>query len=39
MNEQVGVVLDSGKPLVVSQAFDPTSDRRISVELKATILK
>jgi hypothetical protein len=39
MNEQVGVVLESGKPLVVSQAFDPTSDRRISVELKATILK
>lgn len=39
MNERVGVVLESGKPLVVSQAFDPTSDRRISVELKATILK
>jgi hypothetical protein len=39
MNEQVGVVLDSGKPLVVSQAFDPTSDRKISVELKGTILR
>ena len=31
--------LDSGKPLVVSQATDPVSDRRVTVEVTATILK
>jgi hypothetical protein len=39
ISERVGVILDSGKPLIISQAFDPTSDRRMTVELKATILK
>jgi len=39
LNEQIGVVLEPGKPLVVSQAADPASDRKIVVELKATILR
>lgn len=39
LNEQLAVVVENGKPLVVSQAADPASDRKISVELKATILK
>ena len=39
LNEQLGVVLQAGKPLVVSQAADPASDRRISVEVLASILK
>lgn len=39
ISERVGVVLESGKPLIISQSFDPTSDRRMTVELKATILK
>jgi hypothetical protein len=39
LNERISVILESGKPLTISQAADPTSDRRISVELKATILK
>ncbi|MGH8639636.1 MAG: hypothetical protein ACREUZ_21085 [Burkholderiales bacterium] len=39
LNERVGVVLESGKPLVISQAFDPASDRKVMVELKGTILK
>ena len=39
LNERVGVVLETGKPLVISQAFDPASDRKVSVELKGTILK
>jgi hypothetical protein len=39
ISERVGVILESGKPLIISQAFDPTSDRRMTVELKATILK
>ncbi len=39
LNERIGIILDSGKALVISQAVDPSSDRRISVELKATVLK
>jgi hypothetical protein len=39
MNQSLTVVLQSGKPLVVSQAADPVSDRKVVVEVKATILK
>ena len=39
LNEQIGVLLQAGKPLVISQAADPASDRKISVEVLATILK
>ena len=39
LNQRLSVILDSGKPLVISQAADPASDRRISVELKATVMK
>jgi hypothetical protein len=39
LNERLSLLVESGKPLVVSQASDPTSDRRISVELTATLLK
>jgi hypothetical protein len=38
-SERLALILESGKPLVVSQAADPTSDRKISVEVTATILK
>jgi len=37
--ERISTILESGKPLLISQAADPSSDRRISVEMKATILK
>jgi len=33
------LILDSGKPLVISEASDPLSDRRVSVEVTATILR
>jgi hypothetical protein len=33
------VLLDSGRPLVVAEAADPVSDRRVTVEVKATLLK
>ena len=39
MNQSLTVVLHSGKPLVVSQAADPVSDRKVIVEVKATVLK
>ena len=38
-NERLSVILESGKPMVVSQAADPTSDRKITVEVTATILR
>ena len=38
-NERLGLILESGKPMIVSQAADPTSDRKITVEVTATILK
>jgi hypothetical protein len=38
-NERLSVILESGKPMVISQAADPTSDRKITVEITATILR
>jgi hypothetical protein len=38
-NERLSVILESGKPMMISQAADPTSDRKITVEITATILK
>jgi hypothetical protein len=34
-----GLILESGKPMIISQAADPTSDRKVTVEITATILK
>jgi hypothetical protein len=39
LNEQVTVMLEPGKPVVVSQSADPVSDRRITVEVRGTIMK
>ena len=39
LNQRVTIVLTSGKPLVLSQSADPLSDRKISVEVRADILK
>lgn len=39
INQSQTVILTSGKPLIVSQAADPISDRKVVVEVKATILK
>lgn len=39
LNQSQTVVLQSGKPLVISQAADPMNDRKMIVEVKATILK
>jgi hypothetical protein len=38
-SERLSLILESGKPMIISQAADPTSDRRISVEITATIMK
>jgi hypothetical protein len=39
INQSQTVVLQSGKPLIISQAADPVSDRKVVVEVKATVLK
>ena len=39
LNQRIAVLLDSGKPLVISHSADPGSARQISVEVKATIMK
>ncbi len=39
INQSQTVILQSGKALVVSQAADPISDRKVVVEVKATVLK
>jgi hypothetical protein len=39
INEMVTLMLHSGKPTVVSQTSDPSADRKVSVEVTATILK
>ncbi|HYE89253.1 MAG TPA: hypothetical protein VEA16_23035 [Vicinamibacterales bacterium] len=39
LNQSLTVVLSSGKPLVISQSADPGGDRKVTVEVKATVLK
>jgi len=39
VNQSMTVILQSGKPLVISQAADPVADRKVIVEVKATVLK
>ncbi len=39
LNERMGLVLESGKSVMVSQAADPASDRKITVEVLVTILR
>ena len=39
ISESFTVLLEDGKSLVVSQSADPNTDRRVRVEVKATVLK
>jgi len=39
IRQNLTLILDNGKPLVISQATDPITDRRVTVEVTATILK
>ncbi len=39
LDQSLTVVLQSGQPLIVSQAADAVSDRKVTVEVKATVLK
>jgi hypothetical protein len=37
--ESITALLEDGKPLVVSQSADPSGDRKVRLELKATIVR
>ena len=39
LNESITVVLQDGKALMVSQSADPATDRKVTADLTATILK
>jgi len=39
ISEKLTLILENGKPIVAAQSADPVSDRQVTVELKATILK
>lgn len=39
LNQSFQVLLTDGKPLVVSQSADPNSDRKVKLEVKATVLR
>ncbi len=39
ISETLAALLEDGKPLVVSQSADPSSDRKVRVEVKATIVR
>ena len=39
LNEQLTVILQNGRTLLVSQAADPLNDRKMTVEVRASILK
>ena len=39
IQESVNLILENGKPLVVTQSADPVTDRQVTVEAKATILR
>ena len=38
INESLTALLENGKPLQVTQSADPVSDRKVTVEVKATIV-
>ena len=39
IQESVTALLEDGKPLVLSQSADPSGDRKVRLEVKATIVK
>ena len=39
LNERMSVTLESGKPMVISRAADPAGNRKINVEVTATVMK
>ena len=39
LHDQLMMILESGKSMIVAQSADPIGDRQVTVEVKATILR
>ena len=39
LNQSLSMNLESGKPTIISQAADPVGNRKVTVEVKATVMK
>jgi hypothetical protein len=39
IRENLVMILENGRPMIVAQSADPVSDRQVTVEVRATILK
>ena len=39
ITQQLTIILEPGKPLVLSQTADPVSDRKVTVEVRAIVVK
>jgi hypothetical protein len=39
IRENLALILENGKPMIAAQSADPVSDRQVTVEVKATILR
>jgi hypothetical protein len=39
INESLSVILEDGRSMLISQSADPVTDRKVKVEVKATLLK
>ena len=39
LHDQLMMILENGKPMIVAQSADPIGERQVTVEVKATILK
>jgi hypothetical protein len=37
--ENLALILESGKAIVAAQSADPVSDRQVTIEVKATVLR
>jgi hypothetical protein len=39
LNESVSIIVPNGQSLLVTQSADPVSDRKVTVDVKATVVK
>ena len=39
IHENLALILENGKPLIVAQSADPVGDRQVTIEVKATVLR
>jgi hypothetical protein len=39
IQENLSLILESGKPIIAAQSADPVGDRQVTIEVKATVLR